>query len=119
MTGQAKEPISGLVTEFFESTGLTDSFLGKIAKDLFTRTLSKYVENGKSERLGINAQLGAEFTRLSGRWIKRIFSDLSKLGVTENEKRLLLALFAASLVSQVMSLEQTGLETDIAEKWQQ
>jgi hypothetical protein len=116
MTRRDAEPITTLVNEFFDSAGLTDSFLGQIAKDLFTRTLSKYVEKGKGERLGINIQLGAKFTRLSGRWTKHIFDDLSKLGVAENEKRLLLALFVASLVSQVMSLEQTGLETDIAEE---
>ncbi|MEM3765814.1 MAG: hypothetical protein QXU46_02160 [Candidatus Bathyarchaeia archaeon] len=113
MAKKNAEPITTLVNEFFDSAGLTDSFLGQIAKGLITKTLSRYVKAGKAENLA-NTRLGYEFDRLSKKWSKRIFEDLSKLQISENERKFLLALFLASFIPHVISAEQ--VENDLAEE---
>ena len=112
MAKKNAEPITTLVNEFFNSAGLTDSFLGQIA-GLITKTLSRYVKAGKAENLA-NTRLGYEFDRLSKKWSKRIFEDLSKLQISENERKFLLALFLASFIPHVISAEQ--VENDLAEE---
>jgi hypothetical protein len=100
------EPITTLVNEFLDSAGLTDSFLGQIAKGLITKTLSKYVMANKTENLA-KTSLGYEFNKLSKKWRKRILMDLSKLQISENERKFLLALFLASIIPYAISAEQT------------
>jgi hypothetical protein len=106
MTEEKAEPITTLVNEFFDSAGLTDSFLGQIAKGLITKTLSKYVKANNTENLA-KTRLGYEFDKLSKKWRKRILLDLSKLQISENERKILLALFLASIVPYAISAEQT------------
>jgi hypothetical protein len=113
MTRRDAEPITILVNEFFDSAGLTDSFLGQIAKGLISKTLSKYVEVNKAENLA-TTRLGYEFDRLSKKWSKKILEDLSKVQISENERKILLALFLASIIPQAISSEQIEIETDLA-----
>jgi len=112
MTDEEREPITILINDFFDSAGLTDSFLGQIAKGLITKTLSKYVKANKIENLE-KTRLGHEFERLSNRWRKKILDDLSKMQISENERKFLLALFLASFLPYVFYSEQT--ENDLAE----
>jgi hypothetical protein len=100
------EPITTLVNEFLDSAGLTDSFLGQIAKGLITKTLLKYLEANKTENFA-KTSLGYEFNKLSKKWRKRILMDLSKLQISENERKFLLALFLASIIPYAISAEQT------------
>ena len=116
MTRQAREPITILLNELLDSAGLTDSFMGQIAKGIITKTLSKYTEASKERNLRADTPSWTRFSKLSEKWNKRILSDLSKLDISENEKKLLVALFLASLVSQVMTTESTVSETDIAKE---
>jgi hypothetical protein len=115
MTRRDAESITILVNEFFDSAGLSDSFLGQIAKGLISKTLSKYVEVNKAENLA-TTRLGYEFDRLSKKWSKKILEDLSRLQISENEKKLLLALFLASIIPQAISSEQTETETNLAKE---
>jgi len=105
MTKQVQEPIMILVDELFDSGGLTNSFMGQIAKGIITKTLAKYTEASRERNLRINTPSWTRFSKLSEKWNKRILSDLSKLDISGNEKRLLVALFLTSLVSQVMPYE--------------
>lgn len=112
MAKKDAEPITTLINEFFDSAGLTDTFLGQIAKGLISKTLPKYVKSNKEENLG-NTRLVYEFDRLSKKWSKRILTDLSKLQISENERKFLLALFLASFIPHVISAVQE--ENDLAE----
>ena len=107
------QSMTNLVSEFFDSTALNGSFLGQIAKGLISKAMSKYVETSRKENFA-NTQLGAAFNRLSKKWSKQILQDLSKLGMGENEKKLLLALSIATLVNQVITSDRTLSEIDIA-----
>jgi hypothetical protein len=113
MTKKNAEPIMTLVNEFFDSAGLTDSFLGQMVKGFITKTLSKYVKANKAENLA-NTRLGHEFDRLSKKWSRKILEDLSKLQINESEKKLLLALFLASFIPHIVSAEQ--MENNLAEE---
>jgi hypothetical protein len=109
------QPITNLVSEFFDSTALGSSFLGQIAQSLITRTMSKYVENSKKENF-TSTQLRSAFNKLSRKWSRQVLRDLSKLDMSENEKKLLLGLAIAALVSQVITPDRTPLGIDIAGK---
>lgn len=113
MTKKNSEPIITLVNEFFDSAGLTEFFLGHILKELISKSLSTYVKTNKTENFA-GTRLGYEFKRLSSKWSKKILDDLSKLRISENEKKLLLALFLASIIHHTISGEQT--ENNLAEE---
>lgn len=115
MKENTQQPIMTLIGEFFDSTALNGSFLGQIAKGLITKTMTKYVETSRKGN-SASTQMGSAFNRLSKKWSRQILQDLSRLDMDESEKKLLLALSIATLVSQMITPNRTPLEIDIAKE---
>lgn len=116
MIKQDQEPIELMLNGLFDSAGLNDSFMGQIAKGIITKAVAKYTQSNIVGNLELNNQWSSDFSRLSEKWRKCILDDLSKLYITDNEKKLLVAMFLASMASQVLSFETTDMQTDLTNK---
>jgi len=111
MSEQLKKPLMTLLADFFDSAGLTDSFIGKITKELLLKSIAEYVDIGRVESL--KTQYDLISSKLYEKWYEQIVADLSKLQINSGQKKLLLALFAASLIAKVASYNNIGAKSNL------
>jgi len=114
MFNLSKKPLTILLSEFLDSAGLTNSFLGKIAKELLLKSLTEYIDVGKVESFRTRYEL--IFNELYKKWYEQITIDLSKLQMSNKQKKMLLALFAVSLIAKGALYEDTSTESSLANK---
>jgi len=105
MSEQLYEPIAGMVNEFIGSTGFTDSWLGHITKSLINKALKEYMQTENKRTPELSSGNRAKFGKFAEKWCDRIFADLSKMNLSDTEKKVLIGFLAASLVTQIMPHE--------------
>lgn len=112
MPKNREKHITTLLSEFFDAADFTDSFFGKIAKELLLKSLANYMD--ANNNFGTKNTVG-NFGKLYQKWYRRIFADLSKTQINEDNKKMLLALFVASLVARVISDEPIASNAEVNE----
>ena len=95
-----------MISEVIDSYSFSDSLLGQLAKGIVKKTLSNYIGTEALENLE-EPIISSSISKLSRKWSRQIMRDLSKIEITQNEKKVILALALASIYTRLFSDESS------------
>ena len=95
----AAEGLAGIIDGLIQSTTNPNSIMGQLAKNILQRAISNLTEDASNGDIG--EELIAPIGKFAIKWAQQIQVDLDKLKISEQEKKIALAIGLASTYAQL------------------